>query len=80
MWSGSARAKVLAHPSLVIVMADFLTDYLFLYQHYKTISLSSISEQPLLCEASGDRPSVWHKTLCRGGRCSRCVYEMLGIF
>lgn len=27
MWSGSARAKVLAHPSLVIVMAELLTIY-----------------------------------------------------
>lgn len=31
MWSGSARAKVLAHPSLVIVMAEFLTDPIYSY-------------------------------------------------
>lgn len=26
MWSGSATAKVLAHPNIVIVMAEFLTE------------------------------------------------------
>lgn len=31
MWSGSATAKVLAHPSIVIVMAEFLTEAIYSY-------------------------------------------------
>lgn len=31
MWSGSARAKVLRHPSVVIVMAEFLTERIYSY-------------------------------------------------
>lgn len=61
-------------------MAEFLAEPMYSYGAIiRSLFFPLISEQPLLCEASGDRPSVWHKALCRGGRCSRCICEMLAL-